>query len=415
MIVRMRRPRTPIRTAKPQLRDGRDEEITTSFIELFFDLVFVFAVTQLSRHLLGHLDAAGLYQTAFMLLMLWWAWIYTTWTTNWMDPDLPRVRLMLMAAMLAALLMAVAVPEAFSERALLFAGAYVALQLIVNGFKVVAVPEDHEFQPVFLRIFIWYVWVGALWIAGALAGGDALYAIWALALAADYAGPFYRYWNPWHGSSETSDWRITPSHFVERFQLFVIIALGESVVVTGAVAANAGISTETALALVVAFVCAATLWWLYFDEVAVYALRFMSAARDPGRLGRDAYTYGHIPIIAGIIVSAVGDKLVIENPGRTLSNAQLAVVFAGPILYLLGHAVFRWAMIRSVSRKRLSAMIALVAVAVVTAIVGARADVVAATATSVLLALAISEYRPVETRERRFLETLADLESRRRR
>ncbi|MBI4897443.1 MAG: low temperature requirement protein A [Actinobacteria bacterium] len=400
-------PMRPIKTS-PQLRaqPGDNVEIASSFIELFFDLVFVFAVTQLSNHLLGHLDLRGVAQTTFLLMVLWWAWIYTTWTTNWMDPDLPLVRLMLMASMLCGLLMAVAIPDAFGDRALLFAGAYVALQLIVNGFKLVATPEGHEFQPIFARIFIWYVWVSALWIAGALAGGDALYVIWAIALVADYAGPYYRYWNPWHGNAETTEWRITPSHFVERFQLFVIIALGESVVVTGAATANAGLDTESLLALVGAFVFTATMWWLYFDEVAVYALRHMNRAEDPGRLGRDAYTYGHIPIIAGIIVSAVGDKLVIEDPANTLATAELLVVFGGPMLYLAGHTVFRWAMIRSVSRKRVLAIAALGAFAVVAWLVEIRADASAAITTAVLVLLAIWEYRPSEKREERYRETI---------
>ncbi len=396
----------PLKTT-PQLRaqPGENVELSSSFIELFFDLVFVLAVTQLSHYLLDHLDLRGVVQMAFLLMVLWWAWIYTTWTTNWMDPDLPLVRLMLMASMLAGLLMAVAVPDAFGDRAMLFAGAYVALQLIVNGFKLVATPEGHEFQTIFARIFIWYVWVSALWIAGALAGGDALYVIWAIALAADYAGPYYRYWNPWHGNAATTEWRITPSHFVERFQLFVIIALGESVVVTGAAAAGVGLGTEALLALVGAFVFTATMWWLYFDEVAVYALRHMNRAEDPGRLGRDAYTYGHIPIVAGIIVSAVGDKLVIENPTSQLSGPELLVVFGGPILYLIGHAVFRWVMIHSVSLKRVTAMTALAGFAAVSWFAGFRADVCAAIATAVLVLLAIWEYRPVERREERYMAT----------
>lgn len=396
----------PIKTT-PQLRpqSGDNVEITSSFIELFFDLVFVLAVTQLSNYLLDHLDLRGVVQTAFLLMVLWWAWIYTTWTTNWMDPDLPLVRLMLMASMLAGLLMAVAVPDAFGERAMLFAGAYVALQLIVNGFKLVATPEGHEFHTIFARIFIWYVWVSALWIAGALAGGDALYVIWAIALAADYAGPYYRYWNPWHGNAATTEWRITPSHFVERFQLFVIIALGESVVVTGAAVAGVGLGAEALLALIGAFVFTATMWWLYFDEVAVYALRHMNRAEDPGRLGRDAYTYGHIPIVAGIIVSAVGDKLVIEDPTGRLSGPELLVVFGGPILYLVGHAIFRWVMIHSVSPKRVTAMAALAGFATVSWFAGFRADACAAIATAILVLLAVWEYRPVERREERYEAT----------
>lgn len=394
----MRAPKTA-----PQLRHRSGEpdvELSSSFIELFFDLVFVFAITQLSHHLLAHLDWQGVYQTGFMLMVVWWAWIYTTWTTNWMDPDLPRVRLMLMGAMLCGLLMSVAIPDAFGDNALLFAGAYVALQLLVNGFKLIATPEGHQFQSIFARIFIWYVWVSVLWIAGALVGGDWLYVIWGVALLADYAGPYYRYWNPWHGTAETTDWHITPSHFVERFQLFVIIALGESIVVTGAAAADAGFTTETLLALVGAFVFTATLWWLYFDVVADYALQHMSQSEDPGRLGRDAYTYGHIPLVAGIIVSAVGDKIVIDAPTANLAPAEIAVVFGGPILYLAGHLWFRWVMIRDIGPKRLAAIAALGVLAAATVLLDPRADVAAGAATLVLVILAAWEFRSARSRVR---------------
>lgn len=391
--------RTPKTANQLRERSGdADVELSASFIELFFDLVFVFAITQLSHHLLAHLDWEGVFQTAFMLMVVWWAWIYTTWTTNWMDPDLPRVRLMLMLAMLCALLMAIGIPEAFGDRALLFAGAYVALQLLVNGFKLIATPEGHKFQTIFSRIFIWYVWVSVLWIAGALVGGDWLYVIWGVALLADYAGPYYRYWNPWHGTAETSDWHITPSHFVERFQLFVIIALGESVVVTGAATADAGFTTETLLALVVAFVFTATLWWLYFDNVAEYALRDMIASDDPGRLGRDAYTYGHIPIIAGIIVCAVGDKLVIDSPGDSLSPAELAVVLGGPILYLAGHLWFRWVMVHNLGNRRPITIGVLAVLAAIAYVAEPRADLVAVAATAVLVVLAAIESRSPSAR-----------------
>lgn len=388
--------RTPKTANQLRERSGdADVELSASFIELFFDLVFVFAITQLSHHLLAHLDWQGVFQTTFMLMVVWWAWIYTTWTTNWMDPDLPRVRLMLMAAMLCALLMAVGIPEAFGDSALLFAGSYVALQLLINGFKLIATPEGHKFQTIFARIFIWYVWVSVLWIAGALAGGDWLYVIWGVALLADYAGPFYRYWNPWHGTAETSDWHITPSHFVERFQLFVIIALGESIVVTGAAVAGVGFTTTTLLALVVAFIFTATMWWLYFDSVADHALRDMTASEDPGRLGRDAYTYGHIPIVAGIIVSAVGDKLVIESPAQSLSIAEIAVVFGGPILYLAGHLCFRWVMIRNLGHRRPITILLLGAMAVGTYLAQPRADVALVASAAALLALAIWEFYAV--------------------
>lgn len=392
-------------TATP-LREPHDDEVSASYIELFFDLVFVFAITQLSNKLFNHLDLRGLLETAFLLLVVWWAWIYTTWTTNWMDPDLPSVRMMLIFTMLAGLLMTVAIPEAFGDRALLFASAYVAIQLIVNGFKVVFTPAGHRTEVVFRRIFIWYVWVSAIWISGAFIEGDARYAIWALALTADYAGPYYRYWNPWHGAGSTTDWRITPSHFVERFQLFVIIVLGESIVVTGVTASRLDLTVTVIAALVTALVGTVALWWLYFDEIAESALRYISAAADPGKLGRDAYTYGHIPIIAGIVVSAVGDRVVIQYPAHAPTVAQLLVIFGGPVLYLAGHTLFRWRMIGSVSPKRIAAMAVLALLGLAAAAASLRGDICALLATAVLLALIVWEYRPRAERDRRFSETV---------
>lgn len=394
-------------TTPTPLRDKHDDEVSASYIELFFDLVFVFAITQLSNKLFNNLDPRGLVETAFLLLVIWWAWIYTTWTTNWMDPDLPSVRMMLILTMIAGLLMTVAVPGAFGDHALLFAGAYVAIQLLVNGFKVVFTPAGHRHEPAFRRIFIWHLWVCAIWIAGALADSNARYVIWSLALLADYAGPYYRYWNPWHGAGATTDWQITPSHFVERFQLFVIIALGESIAVTGVTATQGELTLTVLAALVTALIFTASLWWLYFDEIAEYALRHISSVEDAGRLGRDAYTYGHIPIIAGIVVSSVGDKIVLQDPAHVPSLAELLVIFGGPVLYLAGHTLFRWRMIGSVSMKRFAAMIAFALLALVASVASFRGDICALAATAVLLALIAWEYRPRAERDRHFSDTIA--------
>ena len=159
-----------------------------------------------------------------------------------------------------------------------------------------------------------------LWIAGGLLGGAALVAIWIVALVLDYAGPYAGYWNPAHGRSETTDWEIESAHFSERFQLFVIIALGESIVVTGATAAGFDVTLARGAAIAVAFLRSAALWWLYFDYVARIAQVRLGQADDTGRLARDAYTYLHIPMIAGIIVTAVGDELVIAHPSERLSG-----------------------------------------------------------------------------------------------
>jgi low temperature requirement protein LtrA len=338
------------------LRQHAGEEQRATFLELFFDLVFVFAVTQLSQHLHENLTAAGAGQTLLLLLVVWWAWIYTTWMTNWFDPDAVAVRLVLLFGMLASLVMAIALPEAFGDQALAFALGYVALQLVRNAFIVAATQPDSALHVGFRRILAWSAWTGAIWIAGALLHGEARTLVWIAALVLDYAGPFAGYWTPGLGRTATADWELEHAHFAERFQLFIIIALGESIVATGATAAGQALTTERWLAIALAFALSAALWWLYFDEVAHRSVVDFEAARERGRVGRDAYTYLHIPIIAGIIVSAVGLEYVIAAPGEALSDRELAVLAAGPALYLLGHLAFRLRMIGSLATKRLAAV-----------------------------------------------------------
>jgi low temperature requirement protein LtrA len=338
------------------LRDkspGEEQRATT--LELFFDLVFVFAVTQLSHFLIEHLTARGALQTLFLLLVVWWAWIYTTWMTNWFDPDSPVVRSILILVMLSSLLMAIAIPDAFGERALLFAASYAGLQIARNVFAVVGSPKTWPLRAGLVRILWWSLATGVIWIAGGLLDGDTRIALWLAALALECVAPFTGYWVPGLGRSTTADWEIESSHFAERFQLFVIIVLGESIVVTGATASGFDLDVARGTALAVAFLWSAALWWLYFDYVAVIAQRRLDLADDRGRLARDAYTYLHIPIVAGVIVAAVADELVIAHPREHLSAAELAAVAAGPGLYLLGHVAFRLRMAGTLSVKRLCA------------------------------------------------------------
>lgn len=344
-------------------RDSGQQEET--FLELFFDLVFVFAVTQLSRQLFTHQDWAGAGRTAFMLLVVWWAWIYTTWMTNWFNPQAVAVRLTLLTGMLASMAMAVAIPHAFSTEAPLFAGGYVGLQLLRNVFIVAATKPVSPLHVAFRRILAWSCWVGAIWIAGALVGQQARVFVWLAALALDYAGPFAGYWTPGLGRTAVTDWEIEHAHFAGRFQTFIMIALGEEIVLTVSAASSLHLDGTRAVAAVAAFVLGAALWWLYFDEVADKATGdFARADDDRGRLGRDAYTYLHLPIVAGIIVAAVGADITIHHPDAVPDTAQAIVLAAGPALYLLGHIGFRLRMIGSVSRVRVGATALIVVAAV---------------------------------------------------
>jgi low temperature requirement protein LtrA len=345
-----------LRTTEP------GEEQRATWLELFFDLVFVFAVTQLSHHLVEHLTWTGVAETLFLLLVIWWAWTYTTWMTNWYDPDSPPVRVVLIAVMLAGLLMAIAIPDAFGERGLLFGASYAALHLVRNAFVTAVAPRGTAFRASQARILAWALAAAPLWVAGGLVEGDTRVALWLVALAIDYGGPYARYWLPGFGATPTTDWSIEGAHFAERFQLFVIIALGESVVITGATASELELTTGRILAVGVALIGTAALWWLYFDYVARIAQRRLQLAEDGGRLARDAYTYLHLPLVAGIIVSAVADEIVIAHPDHHLGAPELAAVAAGPVLYLLGHVGFRLRMAGSISGKRVLAAAAVVAV-----------------------------------------------------
>ena len=267
----------------------------------------------------GDLTWSGAAETAFMLVALYWAWNYTTWMTNWFDPDTVPVRLVLVFVMLASLLMAVAIPEGFGEYALLFACAYSGLQIGRNAF-VVAVTPRGAFNQNFRQILAWSLLSAPLWVAGGIVDADAWrWVLWLGALGLDLAGPLATYWLPGAGTTPMSQWQIEGAHFGERFQLFVIIALGESVVLAGATASDTGLSVDVVAALLLAFLSSTALWWLYFGQVAGTVLERIRAATadERGQIGRDIYTYLHLPIIAGIVLVAVGDELVIAHPTTT--------------------------------------------------------------------------------------------------
>jgi low temperature requirement protein LtrA len=244
-----------VTAAIPHLRPrGNGETQQTTTVELFFDLVYVFAVTQLSHQILGDLSVAGVARAAFLLLVVWWAWIYTTWMANWFDPTSSPVRGVLTAVILGSLLMSAALPEAIGERALLFAASYVALQVGRNAAAAWLLNRRHRLRDVFERLVVWSAASGVLWLAGAALDGDQRLILWVPALALELAAPAAGYWLPGRGRAVTTDYDIEGTHFAERCQVFIIIALGESIVVTGATASEAGLTPTVVLCLVVAFV-----------------------------------------------------------------------------------------------------------------------------------------------------------------
>jgi low temperature requirement protein LtrA len=313
-----------------------------TFVELFFDLVFVFAVTQLSHALLEHLSLLGALQTALLLLAVWWVWIYTSWVTNWLDPETTPVRLMLFALMLAGLVLSTSLPRAFDARGWAFAGAYAAMQVGRSLFMLWALAgrSPGNFRN-FQRISLWFGLSALFWLAGACVDPSQRLLLWTLALILDYASPALGFWTPGLGRSRTAEWDVEGGHLAERCGLFVIIALGESIVVTGAQFADLAWTGTTVTAFLVAFFGTVAMWWIYFNIGAERASARIMASSDPGRLARLTYTYLHIVLIAGIIVSAVADEFVLSHPLGHTEPSTTAVVLGGPALYLLGNILFK--------------------------------------------------------------------------
>ena len=318
------------------------EHSRVTFVELFFDLVFVFAVTQLSHALLEHLTLLGALQTALLLLAVWWAWIDTSWCTNWLDPEKIPVRLLLFALMLAGLVLSSSIPKAFDAHALAFAFAYAFMQLGRSLFMLWALkghsPGNYRN---FQRIGAWHTVAAVLWISGAFADSGTRLALWGLALLLETAAPASGFWTPGLGRSTTADWDVEGGHMAERCALFIIIALGESILVTGATFGKLPWTATTIAAFVVAFLGSVAMWWIYFNIGAERASRHIAGSRDPGRVARLSYTYLHLPLVAGIIVAAVGDELVLAHPTGHTDAKTAAVLVGGPALYLIGNLLFK--------------------------------------------------------------------------
>jgi low temperature requirement protein LtrA len=331
--------------ARPHLfrsEDQKDERPVT-YIELFFDLVFVFAITQLSHYLLDRLNQHGALETLIAFLAIWWVWIFTSWTTNWLDPDRGAVRFMMIMLMFGGLALSAAVPDAFGKSGLLFAGSYCAMQIGRTLYMVWAANRVHDArQRNFTRIMFYFILAMPFWIWGAWQTGDLRVYSWAAALVIEYAGPVVHFRTPFLGRSQASDWDISGAHMAERCALFIIIALGEAVLVTGAAYAKLPHDQPTTLAFIITFVSSAAMWWIYFDIGAKRGSSMISDADNTGQIARNAYTYLHMPIVAGVIVTAVADQIVLSHPGGEATLEYVLVACSGPILFLLGNQAFKW-------------------------------------------------------------------------
>jgi low temperature requirement protein LtrA len=333
----------------------REEERVTP-LELFFDLVFVLALTQCTALMASHPTWEGLVKAMLVLALMWWTWVGYAWLTSVVNPEEGIVRLAMFAAMAAVLVAAICIPDAFGGSALLFAAAYAA----VRGAHIVLFLTASRDNPELRRSVLWLalstaVGVGLIFVAAAFDGPLQGF-FWVLALALDYVGPYLR---------GAEGWTLVPGHFAERHSLIVLVALGESIVAIGA-GASVGVDAGVVAAAVVGIALAAGLWWLYFDVVALVAAHHLAeapAGRKRNEMARDSYSYLHLPMIAGIVLVALGMKKTLGDVGDALEAVPAVALFGGTILYLLGHLAFRLRNVRTLNRQRLVAVVLLACLA----------------------------------------------------
>jgi low temperature requirement protein LtrA len=322
-----------------------------------------------------------------VLAAVWWAWAAYAWLTNQVDPNESKVRLPVFAAMGAMLVASLAVPGAFEDSALLFAIAYLVVR-VLHIIVFAEASDDVEVMAAVRAMAPTALLAPALLIVAAFLDGPAQVALWVVALVIDYGGAGVRGIEGWH---------LSPGHFAERHGLIMIIALGESIVLTGATTADSGLDTATVVSFGLAFLGTAALWWLYFNYVATIAQRRLALAEDSTRLARAAYTSLHALIIAGVILSAVGNELVIAHPTDELPAPEVLAVVAGPALYLLAHVALRLRMTGTISGKRLAGALACLAVGAV----GAFAPAVVLAALLVAVLAGVIAWEQVATTRRR--------------
>ena len=321
---------------------AREQRVTP--LELFFDLVFVYAITQVTLLMSDDPTWRGVGRGLLVLAALWWAWSGYAWLTNLLEPEEGLVRAGMFAAMAALLVVALAVPEALGDDAVLFAVAYLIVRLLQLLLFAIAGKRDPDLWEAIIRWLPAATLAPAIIVVAAFVGGEAQVALWIVALAVDYLGPLL---------GRGRGLRVSPAHFAERYGLIVIIALGESIVAIGIGVAGVALTPRIIAAAVLGIVVVAALWWAYFDVYAVGAQRELAEARGVARarLAQDYFSYLHLPMIAGIVLFALGLKKTVERVGEPLDTVPAVALCGGLSLYFLTHVALRIRLVHSVRRR----------------------------------------------------------------
>ena len=323
----------------------RDDEHQVTPLELFFDLVFVFAMTQVTSGLADDPTWGGVLRGMLVLAALWWAWSVYAWLTSAMDVDEGGVRLTMLASIGAMLIVALAVPGAFGDDAVLFGVAYLVVRLLHLVLSAIVARDDPDRVGALVRFAPTAILGAVLLVLAGFLDGNERIAVWVVALAIDYLGPVVI--GPGGG------WRVAPEHFAERHGLIILIALGESIIAIG-VGAGFELDTGVVVAATLGVVVVSALWWLYFDVAAIFARRRLMQATglELHRLALHAYSYLHLPMIAGIVLFALGLKTTLDHVGDDLDAVPAVALCGGAALYLLAHVAFLFRTTGRIFRRR---------------------------------------------------------------
>ena len=346
---------------RPQIREGTQKAVVTP-LELFFDLVFVFALTQVTAYMGDVLSWHGVLRGVLIVMLLWWSWTGYAWIANLVSPDQPQIKLVMLISMAAMFLMALCIPEAFDDAPgglsgpIVLAICYFIFRIMHLVLFLILSQNDPGLRQQVLRFAPSVLGGTALLLVASGFDGWTQTALWIAALAADYIGT---------ALGGASGWRLpAPGHFAERHGLIVIVALGESIVAIGVGVAQRPISVPIIVASILGLLLASVMWWAYFDVSALqgeHALRSEPIETRP-RLGRNAFSFDHLPLVVGIVLTALGIKKVLEYVSDTshhtladpLTGVALGALVGGVVIYLLGHVLFKWQTVHSVSVVRLA-------------------------------------------------------------
>ncbi|WP_192579659.1 low temperature requirement protein A [Micromonospora sp. AMSO31t] len=334
------------------------------FVELLFDVVFVFAFTRLSDRMVSDLNWRSAYATFVLTLALWWVWYRLVWATNRYDSTRPAIQVLVIGTTLGSLLMAIAVPAAYGDRGLLFAGVYVAIQ-IVRPLWIILIGTNKEVRLVSVRAFFWALISAVPWIAGAFTSSGARVALWSLAVSLDYIAGVLDYPTPRLGRAGFRAHPIQEHHLTERYRQLLIIALGETILISGIQISPYGLERDRAAALLVSFAITVLLWQIYFYRAGELLAVAIASAQSPAYVGRLA-SYAHLIMVTGVGLSAVGDELIISHPLGHTERPWILVIFGGPAVFLLGRALLDYVTFSHVSWSRPIGLLTLAILALVT-------------------------------------------------